>query len=632
MKWFYNLKIQNKLLGAFSVVALIAGLIGWIGYSGLSTIGSNADELYQNRMIPVKNLGNANSEFLKVRIDLLYAIFLEDKASKESYLSQSMQVANNVDKIIREYENLPLTDKEKEMLTEFNRYWDEYKNNSQQIKNALSSDDDKLLLKARTEGQENYARAQEYLQNLVNINSQYAEDLQKENTDNAGSTKMQLLLLIAIGLVFAIGLGFLVAKIISKPVIALTKISKKLEQGSVNVDIPESYNDEVGLLTRAFKNMVENIKENALSVEKLAIGDLSVSVNVRSGEDMLGNSLVKVIENIKEHSLAADSIAEGDLKVKINVKSEKDTLGRSLERMIKNLLNIIENVKNSADNVTSGSQELSANSEQMSQGATEQAAAAEEASSSMEEMSASIKRNAENALQTEKIAQKSAEDAAEGGKAVAETVVAMKEIAGKIIIIEEIARQTNLLALNAAIEAARAGEHGKGFAVVASEVRKLAERSQTAAAEISKLSASSVEVAEKAGEMLTKIVPDIQKTAELVQEISAASNEQNSGSEQINSAIQQLNQIIQQNASSSEEMASTAEELTGQAEQLQQIIAFFKFEQSESSLTKNAVIKTKRAQNNMPIKKSVTIGSAHAKNNNHGVNIELNNNEDFEQF
>jgi methyl-accepting chemotaxis protein len=212
----------------------------------------------------------------------------------------------------------------------------------------------------------------------------------------------------------------------------------------------------------------------------------------------------------------------------------------------------------------------------MSQGATEQASSIEEVSASVEEMAANIRQNADNASQTEKIAMKAALDAKEGGEAVAQTVDAMKQIAGKISIIEEIARQTNLLALNAAIEAARAGEHGKGFAVVASEVRKLAERSQRAAGEITELSGSSVKVAEKAGGLLAKILPDVQKTAELVQEITAASKEQDSGAAQINKAIQQLDQVIQQNASASEEMSSTSEELASQAEQLQTAIAFFK--------------------------------------------------------
>lgn len=186
--------------------------------------------------------------------------------------------------------------------------------------------------------------------------------------------------------------------------------------------------------------------------------------------------------------------------------------------------------------------------------------------------------NADNALQTEKIALKSAEDTREGGKTVAQTVAAMKKIAKKILVIEDIARQTRLLSLNATIEAARAQEHGKGFAVVASEVRALAERTQTAATEINELANSSVVIAETADEMLNKLVPDIQKTAELVQEITAASNEQSTGTEQINKAIQQLDQVIQQNAGSSEEMASTAEELASQAEMLRNTMAFFSVE------------------------------------------------------
>ncbi|MBI5886086.1 MAG: MCP four helix bundle domain-containing protein, partial [Deltaproteobacteria bacterium] len=244
----------------------------------------------------------------------------------------------------------------------------------------------------------------------------------------------------------------------------------------------------------------------------------------------------------------ANRLAEGDLTVDVDVvgKDEIGQLQLSLKNMVEKLRDVVTDVRGVSDNVASGSQELSSSAQQISQGSTEQAASTEETTSSMEEMAANIRQNSDNAQQTEKIALKSAQDAKDSGKAVSETVIAMKEIAGRISIIEEIARQTNLLALNAAIEAARAGEHGKGFAVVASEVRKLAERSQTAAGEISKLSSTSVQIAEQAGEMLTRLVPDIQKTAELVQEISAASNEQNSGAEQINKALQQLDQVIQQ--------------------------------------------------------------------------------------
>lgn len=273
----------------------------------------------------------------------------------------------------------------------------------------------------------------------------------------------------------------------------------------------------------------------------------------------------------------SNNMANGDLTMDIHVSS-KDELGQllsSMKNMLGKLKQVVVEVKNATDNVATGSQEMSSASDQMAQGATEQAASVEEVSSSMEEMAGSIKQNADNAQQTEKIAMRTAEDAAKGGEAVVKTVSAMKEIADKISIIEEIARQTNMLALNAAIEAARAGVHGKGFAVVADAVRKLAERSQAAAAEIGTLSTSSVDIAESAGEMLNKIVPDIRRTAELVQEINAASNEQSTGVAQINQAIQQLDQVIQQNASSSEEMSSTAEELAAQAEQLKDAIAFF---------------------------------------------------------
>ena len=320
-------------------------------------------------------------------------------------------------------------------------------------------------------------------------------------------------------------------------------------------------------------------------VDRISKGDIPemITDNYNGDFNDIKNNLNVLIQAMNNITQIAKKISNGDLNVEVNQRSAKDELMFTLRQMVMNLSNIVTEVKTATNNVTKGSQEMSSTSEQISQGATEQAASAEEASSAMEEMAANIRQNAENAEQTERIALKAAEDAKEGGKAVNNTVTAMKDISDRISIIEEIARQTNMLALNAAIEAARAGEHGKGFAVVAAEVRKLAERSQTAAREITQLAGTSVEVAERAGELLDRMLPDIQKTAELVQEISAASNEQNTGAGQINKAIQQLDQVIQQNAGASEEMASTAEELASQAEQLQSTMEFFKLDQSKQN-------------------------------------------------
>lgn len=284
----------------------------------------------------------------------------------------------------------------------------------------------------------------------------------------------------------------------------------------------------------------------------------------------------------------ANSVAAGDLEATAAARSNdeiKDLID-ALNRMVSKLKEVVTQVTSAARNVAAGSQQLSAGAEQLSQGATEQASSTEEASASIEEMAATVKQSADNAGETEKIARQSAEDARASGDAVHNAVTAMQTIAERIVVVQEIARQTDLLALNAAVEAARAGEHGKGFAVVASEVRKLAERSQTAATEISQLSSDTVKAANAAGEMLGKLVPNIRRTAELVAEISAASREQDIGAGQINTAIQQLDQVTQQNGAASEEMAATSEELAEQADTLQNSISYFKIDMADAPVRK----------------------------------------------
>jgi len=290
---------------------------------------------------------------------------------------------------------------------------------------------------------------------------------------------------------------------------------------------------------------------------------------------LLQRGIVTPLENIK---VFAEQVASGDLKSKLQgtFQAEMGAVASAIETMIAKLSEIIGHVMDGAANLASSSTELSSTSRSVSHGAVTQAASVEEISSSMEQMTANIAQSADNALKTDSLARESAREADESGRAVIQTVEAMKLISEKVSIVEEIARQTNLLALNAAIEAARAGEHGKGFAVVAAEVRKLAERSGHAAGEIGTLASSSVQIADQAGKMLSNLVPSIKNTAELVQEISAASKEQSIGAEQINKAIQTLDQVIQQNAAASEEMASTSDALSSQAEQLQSTIGYFK--------------------------------------------------------
>ncbi|EFL51431.1 methyl-accepting chemotaxis sensory transducer [Solidesulfovibrio fructosivorans JJ]] len=336
---------------------------------------------------------------------------------------------------------------------------------------------------------------------------------------------------------------------------------------------------------------------------------------------------------------AAEGLAAGDLNQTIDLdqKDEIGALAAALRHMIAKLRDVVGQVQAGAENVASGSEELSATTQSLSQGATEQAASVEEISSSMEEMAANIRQNADNAKQTEQMALKTAKDTESGGQAVAQTVSAMKQIAEKIGIIEEIARQTNLLALNAAIEAARAGEHGKGFAVVAAEVRKLAERSGNAAGEISELSSSSVKIAQNAGELLARIVPDIQRTTELIQEIAASSVEQNAGAEQVNRAIQQLDQVVQQNASASEEMASTAEELSGQALQLQETVSYFRLDTVHQvrRAAPKALAAAKPASPAAPAAKPAKTAVKPQANGTSGVSLNLSSetsDDDFERF
>jgi len=387
---------------------------------------------------------------------------------------------------------------------------------------------------------------EEALRELVKFEGEQMEQGRVDATTVYGETRTLVIALSAIGVLLAAGIGLLI-----------TRDLIKVLGGE------PAYAAEV--------------------MRKVAVGDFTVDVAVRPGDT--SSLLHTTREMVRSAGSSVDDVvrvmgamAGGDLTQTITAPyagsfgKMKDYVNETVAR----LSQVVTEVNGGAEALAGASEEVSATAQSLSQAASEQAAGVEETSASMEQMTASISQNTENAKITDGMATKAASEASEGGEAVKATVSAMKQIAQKIGIIDDIAYQTNLLALNAAIEAARAGEHGKGFAVVAAEVRKLAERSQVAAEEIANVASSSVELAEKAGQLLDTIVPNIRKTSDLVQEITAASEEQSAGVGQINSAVMQLSQTTQQNASSSEELAATAEEMSSQAEQLQETMSFFK--------------------------------------------------------
>ncbi|PDT67661.1 chemotaxis protein [Bradyrhizobium ottawaense] len=533
--------VKAKLASAFGVVILLFMVAGAVSYMKLSDMAATADSM----VLRAKRMEKA-AEVEKI-------IWQQVRAEKNAILGtpgEAEEFAVNAAKLrdeamkIRDEVHALASEGGRKLLDNFASAYARMNVYQEETIRLAKTDKTKATERSMGDGRKVVADATEAMGAYVaNTKRQMAEQAVQSNEDSRRAQLVLIVLVIVSLIVAAIGAVW------------------------ISLNISRSLAKAVGL------------------ADAVAIGDLSHKIDT-SGNDEIGDlvkSLNAMTANLNATAAVANEIAQGNLTIEAKPLSDKDTLGLALERMVEKLRQIVSEALTAAQNVSAGSQELSASAEQLSQGATEQASSAEEASSSMEEMASNVKQNADNANQTEKIAAQSAKDAEASGAAVGRAVNAMQTIAEKITIVQEIARQTDLLALNAAVEAARAGEHGKGFAVVASEVRKLAERSQAAAAEIGTLSADTVKVAQEAGAMLSKLVPDIKKTAELVEEITAACREQDVGSAQINQAIQQLDKVGQQNASASEQVSSTSEELASQAEQLQSTIAYFRIEHGVKS-------------------------------------------------
>ncbi len=377
-----------------------------------------------------------------------------------------------------------------------------------------------------------------------------------------------------------LGVILLVHVVVTRPLRHLIAAGQKIAQGEF-VDTlltarTQRSDDEIGELRQVFHEMIAYLQDMASIARRMAAGDAQQNIVPKSAADGLGMAFKDFASATRDVVHVAEELAAGNLSVEVRERSDDDVLMHSLNIMIQQLQEVIRNVKMVANNMATSSDQLSSSAEMMSEGASQQAAATEEVSASMEEMSANIRQNADNARQTEPLATQGVASAEESGRVVAEAVVAMQQIVAQISVIQDIALQTRLLSLNATIEASRAQDYGKSFGVVAHEVRELANTTKSAAEQIILLASSSLEVSQKAGAMLSTLVPNIQRTANFVREISYASSEQTAGVEQINHAVQQLDQVTQQNAASAEEVASSAEMLSKQAGQLQEVITFFK--------------------------------------------------------
>ncbi|WP_137154617.1 methyl-accepting chemotaxis protein [Rhizobium sp. FKL33] len=536
--------IKAKLAAAFSLVILMTGVMAFMAIVNLSSLNTAITDIIQGPAANLRNSSDLSDAVLySIRAEK-NAIINTDPTKIQGYVADVKERRATIERLLKELDK-EQNPKIREKIAEFRTLlsgW--YPIQDRVIALAVENTTESNMRAGEISMGEGAANNTNLLATLAGLNEEIAADLKQ--TDEATNAQYDNSRNILIGIVsFVLLFSLAVAVWIG-----------------------------VGINT--------GLKKIKAVADAVAIGDLDQNIEIKTNDEIkdVVDTINVMVGNLRNTAQIANLIANGDLTVTPKPLSDKDTLGLSLESMVERLRGVVADAIAASVNVSSGSQELSASSEQVSQGATEQASAAEEASASMEEMAANIKQNADNASQTEKIARQSAKDAEVSGDAVNRAVAAMQTIAQKIGIVQEIARQTDLLALNAAVEAARAGEHGKGFAVVASEVRKLAERSQSAAAEISEMSTDTVKAAQQAGEMLARLVPDIRKTAELVSEISAACREQDIGASQINEAIQQLDKVTQQNSSASEEMAATSEELAAQSEELQTSISFFKVEQN----------------------------------------------------
>ena len=572
-----NMKIGRKLALGFGLVLTLMGVVAAAGYWGLQTAAEMARDILTVRSPLVEHSQRARANTLGLRrFEKDYFINIGAPDKQLDYLAKWTDQRERLVERLDVLDKLVQTEADRETLRREHKDLVTYEQGFRTVVAGIQEGTIKTTQEANTAigpVKDEIRALEDAAYELANQHSKAMQELEPQLVQNVRRTLQSMVAVVLAALGLTIAAGFVITRSITVPLAEAVKVAQQVAEGDLQARIEVDSRDEAGQLLDAMQGMVAALKRMVA---------------------------------------AASAIAAGDLTVKVTPQSERDALGNALAEMLSRLTHTMSEIRMGATGLSSAAAQVSATSQTLSQGTSEQAASVEETTSSLEQMSASITQNAENSRQTEQLASKGATEAEESGRTVKDTVVAMRNIAEKVSIIEEIAYQTNLLALNAAIEAARAGEHGRGFAVVATEVRKLAERSQSAAKEISGLAGTSVKVAERSGQQLAELVPSIRKTADLVQEVAAASAEQSAGVAQINKAMAQVDQVTQRNASASEELASTAEEMASQAEALQQLVAHFRVATLESHLSRPPAA---------PVRPAAAPAPAKANGNGHSANV-----------